>query len=100
MQEYFQSDQFSIEQKLTIFTCSVRLERFGENFRGGNVAVMCPLCKLHFDNQAIGYQCPEIKKEMEVKGCIEDMYKEEIKLETVRTMTKILEIRKTKQENE
>ena len=48
----------------------------------------------------MGYQCPEIKKEMEVKGCIEDMYKEEIKLETVRTMTKILEIRKTKQENE
>ena len=100
MQEYFQSDKFSIEQKLTIFRCRVRMERFGENFRGGNVAVMCPLCKLHLDNQAMGYQCPEIKKEMEVKGCIEDMYKEEIKLETVRTMTKILEIRKTKQENE
>ena len=100
MQEYFQSDKFSIEQKLTIFRCRVRMERFGENFRGGNVAVMCPLCKLHLDNQAMGYQCPEIKKEMEVKGCIEDMYKEEIKLETVRTMTKILEIRITKQENE
>ena len=99
IQEYFKSDALSIPEKMTIFRCRVRMERFGENFRGGNLAVMCPLCKLHLDNQAMAYQCPAIKKEMEVKGCIEDMYKEEIKLETVRTMTRILEIRQKDKEN-
>ena len=99
IQNYFVSEQIGIHQKKTIFKYRVRMERFGENFRAGNGPAMCPLCKLHLDNQEMGFQCPEIKKELIVKGNIEDIYRDNIKMETIQTITKIIEIRKRRLEN-
>ena len=74
------------------------MEKFCENFRGGNGPATCPLCKLHLDNQEMSFQCPVIKSEITISGDIKDVYKEDIKMETVRTITKISELRKTKLE--
>ena len=70
------------------------MERFGEHFRGGAGPVPCPLCHLHLDNQEMSFQCTEIKKEIEIKGSISDVYKENIKSETIQTLIKISELRK------
>ena len=96
IQQYLTSDQKSVSEKRVLFRCRVRMERFGENFRGGKGPVMSPLCNQHLDNQALVFQCPEIRKEIEIKGCIEDIYKDEMKPETIKTMTKILELRKSR----
>ena len=97
---YFLSEDISINQKRSVFKYRVRMERFSENFRGGQSQVICPLCKLHLDNQEMGFQCPEIKKEIEINGSTDEIYRGEIKMETIRTMTKILEIRKSRIEND
>ena len=76
----------------------MRVEKFGENFRGGTAQIMCPLCMLHLDNQELGFQCPEIKKELKVRGSLEDIYKENIPIETIRTLAKISDIRKSRQD--
>ena len=94
IQPYFLSEDIGINQKRSVFKYRVRMERFGENFRGRQSQVICPLCKLHLDNQEMGFQCPEIKKEIEINGSIDEIYIGEIKKETIKTMTKILEIRK------
>ena len=73
-----------------------RMERFGENFRAGNSPVICPLCKLHFDSQELSLQCPEIRKELEIKaGNYEEIYKDNIESSNiVKTLVEITEIRK------
>ena len=72
------------------------MEDYGENFRGGANQVMCPLCQLHLDNQELIFQCQAIKSQIEVKGKMKDLYKENIKTETIETIMKITELRKEK----
>ena len=46
----------------------------------------------------MSYQCPQIKSEVQIEGKIEDIYKEEINVKTVKTIEKITEVRKSRQE--
>ena len=62
------------------------LKTFGENFRGAEEQVLCPLCKLHLDNQELSLQCPVIRKEIEVKGKLADIYKQNISYDIVETV--------------
>jgi hypothetical protein len=72
------------------------MERFGENFRGSQGPIPCPLCQNRLDNQEQSYQCAEIRKGVDVKGNLSDIYKDEIKPETIQTAVKIAEFRKQK----
>ena len=65
----------------------------GENFRGNQGNIVCPLCHNHLDNQSTFLQCEVIKKELEVKIKIEDIYGQDIKLETARKITEVAELR-------
>ena len=71
------------------------MAEFSKNYRGGRSQVVCPLCHLHLDNQELSYQCSEIRSEVKIMGKIEDIFKEEISLETVETIEKISELRRT-----
>ena len=100
-QEYFKSDQISNDQKRMIFKYRTRMERFGENFRGSQNMVMCPLCSLHLDSQDLGLQCPEVRKEIHHSGGdIKEIYGEKIGKDIVNTVTKVMEIRKKMIENQ
>ena len=61
---------------------------FGKNHRGGREKVICPLCESHVDSQELSYICPEIKNRVVISGSISDIYKEDIKLETVEAIEK------------
>ena len=94
MQQYLSSQEIKTSEKRTIFKYRTRMERFGENFRGTQGPILCPLCQNHLDNQEQSYQCTEIIKGVEVKGSLSDIYKNEIKPETIETAVKIAEFRK------
>ena len=93
MQQYLSSQEIKTSEKRTIFKYHTRMERFGENFRGSQGPILCPLCQKHLDNQEHSYQCPEIRKGLEVKGSLSDIYKKEIKPETIKIAVKIAEFR-------
>ena len=84
------------------------MAEYGENYRAGRTLwcdVMCPLCKLHLDNQEMSYKCEEIKAEVTVTGRLDNIFEENISFETAEMITKITEVRKIKlerwkQENE
>ena len=44
------------------------MEHLGENFRGTGGPAICPLCKLHLDNQEQSLQCKVVKSEITIKG--------------------------------
>ena len=62
---------------------------FGENFRGGQEKVICPLCNNHMDSQSLALNCEEIRKEVQIKLKIEDIYREHITLETASNLLEI-----------
>ena len=79
-----------------LYKYRTRMKDYGESFRGGASQVMCPLCQLHLENQVLIFQCQAIKSQNDVKGKMKDLYKENIKTETIETIMKITELRKEK----
>ena len=57
---------------------------------------MCPLCQTHLDNPQMSFQCLVIRKEIEISGKLEDIYKEQINMKTIKTLEKIMDIRRAK----
>ena len=100
MQSYLLSSELKLEEKRTLFKYRVRMAKFGENFRGGARSIPCPLCNTHLDKQEMSFDCPSIRKEIDVKGNISDIYEEEIDTDTIQTILKIANFRKLKLENE
>ena len=74
------------------------MAEYGENYRAGRTHVMCPLCKLHLDNQEMSYQCEAIKAEVTVTGRLGNIFEENKGFETAEMITKITEVRKIKLE--
>ena len=71
------------------------MARFGQNYRGGKEKIVCPLCDSHIDNQDLSYICPVIRKEVKIRGSSSDIYCQEINKNTVETLEKIVEVRKS-----
>ena len=100
IQDYFLSNLTSNSQKRMIFKYRTKMERFGENYSGGKAHVMCPICALHYDNQDLALQCPEIRKNVPADGNLKEIYSETIGHEIVETLTKVIKYRTMKIENE
>ena len=94
IQDYLVDENLTSEEMKTIFKYRTRMEDYGENFRGGETQVMCPLCSLHLDNQELSFQCQVIKNEVKITGDIQNIFKDSINVETVKTICKISEYRK------
>ena len=99
IQNYLTREDINTKQKKIVFKYRTRMATFGENYRGGRSQVICPLCELHLDNQEMSYECPIVRSEITINGNISDIYREDMKLETVETITKISELRKLKMED-
>ena len=94
MQDYLLREDLSIKQKRLIFRLRTRMADFGQNYKGGLEAKMCPLCYLHYDSQDMSYFCPEIVNNINMRGSQDDIYNNNIKKETIQTMEEIEEYRK------
>ena len=94
-QNYFSMRNISVEQARNIFKYRVRMAAYEENFRGNRASVACPLCHLHLDNQAMSFQCNEIRTRVQIKCDMNDIYTNDITLETACTITEITRTRES-----
>ena len=82
-----------IDQIRNIFRFRVRMARYGENYRGYEDHVMCPLCNKHFDSQQLSFQCEFFKDKLDIKCDMSDLYRDDITLETAQTIDKMMKLR-------
>ena len=68
-----------------LYKFRVRMAPFGENFRGGQVKIMCPFCGNHADGQAESWICTKMNKMMVIKGKYEDIFGQTFTHELVKT---------------
>ena len=59
---------------------------FGENFRGGQARVICPLCHSHPDGQEESFRCTAVNKVMEVKGKYMQIFGQKFSGDLVKTI--------------
>ena len=52
---------------------------FHENFRGEKGHLLCSLCYTHLDSQAMAFNCPKLKAEIDIRGKYEDIFSEDTK---------------------
>jgi hypothetical protein len=93
IQEYFRLKGITVEQLRNIFKLRTRMAPFGNNFRGNQKSVNCPLCDDHVDDQVHGFQCPVIKEKIDINIDLKQIYRETITIEMAEIATKILETR-------
>ena len=83
MQDYLKSNKYTTKEVRTLFSFRTRMAKFGENFKNGSLQVPCPLCHIQLDSQALAFQCPTVKKEVQIIGKYDDLFKDQIPKETL-----------------
>ena len=92
-QEYLMMKNVGIDQIRNIFRFRVRMAKFGENYRGNEDHVMCPLCHKHFDSQKFSFQCEFFRDKLEIKCNMSDLYSDNVTVETAQTIDKMMKLR-------
>ena len=93
IQTYLKSRNISLKEALTLFKMRTRMAEFGENFKAGADAVLCPLCLDDLDNQSHMFKCKLIQEEIDLNNDDTEVYGNNIKEDTAKIVTKILKIR-------
>ena len=93
MQDYLLLKDMNTSQAKAMFKFRVRMAPFGENFRGGQTTVICPLCKGHPDSQSESFGCPAIKKVIDVKGEYNQIFGGKFSSDLVKTVQNIYNFR-------
>ena len=86
MQDYLHLENINPSQAKAIFKFCVRIAPFGENFRGGQQTVVCPLCKLHPDGQEESFSCVKVKQIIEVRGNYKEIFGWKFSPELIKTV--------------
>ena len=93
MQDYLQLKNMNPSQAKAMFKFRVRMAPFGENFRGGQETVACPLCRLHPDGQEESFSCVKVKQLIDVQGNYKDIFGWTFSSELVKTVYNIYTFR-------
>ena len=95
MENYLNSNKFTVKQSQTIFSFRTRMANFQENFRNGNGHLPCPLCLIHMDSQSMAFQCPKVKIEVNIEGKYEELWTDEISSKLCNTLSNIVKYRES-----
>ena len=95
-QDYLTSENTRAEYVRNIFKFRVRMAPFGENFRGGEDHIMCPLCQNHWDSQTMSFQCSYFRGKVAIECDMKEILSDKVTVETGKTITNMLRIREDK----
>ena len=93
IQDYLLLRNMNTSQEKALFKFRVRMAPFGENFRGGNDKVLCPLCGLHVDSQEESFSCPKMKQIINIKGKYNQVFWWKFTQDFIKTIQSIFEFR-------
>ena len=93
IQDYLLLKDMNTSQAMALFKFRLRMAPFGQNFRGGNDKVLCPLCGLHDDGQEESFSCQKMKQIINIKGNYKQVFGWKFTQEFIKTIQNIFEFR-------
>ena len=95
MQDYLKQNSISSIGGRTIFRYRTHMANYRQNFGSDNGPINCPFCGLHIDNQFMAfYNCQVIKDNVNIAGRYEDIFKNTVPSDLVKTLVNIDQFRK------
>ena len=93
IQDYLLLKEMNASQAKALFKFRVRMAPFGQNFKGGQAEIICPLCNGHPDGQAESFHCERIKKVIDVQGDYKQIFGFKFSQGLVKTVQNIYNFR-------
>ena len=93
IQDYLLLKTINISEAKSLFKFRLRMAPFGENFRGGQKTIICPLCKNHPDGQSDSFGCTQLKKVIHINGNYNQIFYKDIPKELATTVNNIYTFR-------
>ena len=93
LQDYLLLKEMNASQAKALFKFRVRMAPFGQNFKGGQAEIICPLCNGHPDGQAESFHCERIKKVIDVQGDYKQIFGFKFSQGLVKTVQNIYNFR-------
>ena len=93
LQDYLCLKNMNACQAKALYKFRVRMAPFGENFRGGQATIFCPLCHNHPDGQEESFECEKVKKVIDVKGEYKNIFGNTFSPDLVKTVQNIYQFR-------
>ena len=94
MQRYLKLENLNTIEAQTLFRYRIRMAKYGENFRGRNISILCPLCNAHLDNQKMCFEnCQVLKKHIKISGSYCQIFNPSVPNDLVQTLMKMDKIR-------
>ena len=91
-QNYLSS--LDVRQAKVVFRFRVKMAIFSGNFKGQGPLDPCPLCGQHDDLQEWCFQCPVVKRKVEVTEEYENIFRKNISTNLARILSRIVELRR------
>ena len=79
-------------EAMAVYSYRTRMAIYSDNYKGQGDVITCPLCHLHF--QKLSFQCPEVKKNIQIGGKYEKIFDAKISSELAKTVLHISKLRK------
>ena len=90
MQRYLKLENLTTIEAQALFRYRVRMANYGENFRGRNTSILCPLCNTHLDNQKMCFEnCQVLKKHITMSGSYNQIFNPSVPKDVVQTLMKM-----------
>ena len=90
LQNYLKLEVLNATEAQTLFKYRVRMASYGENFRGEENAILCPLCYTHLDSQKMCYEnCPVLRQNIKISGSYNQIFDTSVSIEVVQTLSLI-----------
>ena len=91
---YFQDENLSVNEKITIFKYRTRMANYENNFKRGKPNTQkCPVCHSHSDTQELAFQCSFLRKKIAMSSNYKDIFTDTIGKNLAKTLVKIEELR-------
>ena len=94
LQDYLKLETVNVVEAQTLFRYRVRMANYGENFRGKENTILCPLCSTHLDSQKMCFEnCPVLRQKITVSGSYHQIFNTNVPREVVKTLCMIDKVR-------
>ena len=94
MAKYLELEDISATEAKNIFQFRSKMADFKDNYGGTNYEIICNLCLSHTDTQKASFECPSIKKHIDIRGNYNDIMNGKIDKKLAETVTNIINLRK------
>ena len=96
IQGYLRNKNISVTQAQILAKFRTRMANYANNYGGTNQDLPCRLCSKHLDNQDEIYNCDFNKKNVQLQGSYEDLFRSDVEVPVIKSLEALYKLRENR----